>query len=82
MNQDIKILVVDDDPDILFATARVIRKAGYKVIEASTGSECIQRAKAEKPDIILLDVILPDAKGIELCRQIKADSFYQKTDSL
>jgi DNA-binding response OmpR family regulator len=79
MNQDLKILVVDDDPDILFATARVIRKAGYRVFEASTGSECIHRAKEDKPDLIFLDVMLPDIKGTELCKQIKENPIFKGT---
>jgi len=79
MNQDIKILVVDDDPDVLFATARIIQKAGYQVIKASTGRECLLKAKEKKPDLILLDVVMPDVNGIELCRQIKADSLFEST---
>jgi CheY-like chemotaxis protein len=79
MNQDIKILLVDDDPDVLFATARIIQKAGYSVIKASTGSECVQKAKESKPDLILLDVVLPDAEGPELCKRIKADPFFLGT---
>lgn len=79
MNQDIEILVVDDDPDILLATARVIQQAGFRVIKASTGSEAIRKAKESKPDLIFLDVVLPDAKGPELCKQIKDDPFFQGT---
>ena len=79
MNQEIKILVVDDDPDILLATARVIQKAGFSVIKASTGSEALRKAKENKPDLIFLDVILPDAEGPELCKQIKTDPFFQGT---
>ncbi len=77
MDPNIKILVVDDDIDVLFATARVIRKAGYEVIEASTGNECLNKAREYKPDLILLDVILPDIMGTEICRRIKADSFFK-----
>ena len=79
MNQTIKILVVDDDPDVLFATARVLRKENYEVVEASTGRECISKAKENKPDLILLDVMLPDIEGTEICKQIKADPFFEGT---
>lgn len=79
MNRDIKILIVDDDLDILSATARVIQKAGYHVIKACTGSECLHKAKERMPDLILLDVVLPDAEGQELCKQIKADPLFQGT---
>ena len=75
MNQDIIILIVDDDPDILFATARIVKSEGYQVLEASTGQAGLEVARKKKPDLILLDVILPDIPGTEVCRQIKADPF-------
>ncbi len=74
MSEEIEILVVDDDPDILFATARVVRKAGYPVVEASSGGECLQKIRESKPDILLLDVLLPDAEGPDICRRIKGDA--------
>jgi CheY-like chemotaxis protein len=74
MNQKTKV-VVDDDPDVLFATARVIRNADYEVIEASTGIECIQMAKKNSPDLIMLDVMLPDIEGTAVCKRIKEDPF-------
>ena len=74
MNADIKILIVEDDPDLLFATARIVRSAGYKVLTASTASQCMEIVKNSRPDLILLDVILPDADGQALCGQLKADS--------
>ncbi|MDZ7666740.1 MAG: response regulator [Desulfotignum sp.] len=74
MTQQIKILIVDDDPDVLFATTRLVKKAGYLVMEASTGEAALKSAREQKPDIILLDVVLPDITGTEVCRQIKADS--------
>ena len=74
MNADIKILIVEDDPDLLFATARIVRSAGYKVLTASTASQCMEIVKNSRPDLILLDVNLPDADGQALCGQLKADS--------
>ena len=74
MNSDIKILIVEDDPDLLFATARIVRSAGYQVLTSSTGSQCMEIVKNSRPDLILLDVILPDADGQVLCGQLKADS--------
>jgi len=67
------ILVTDDDPDTLLLTTTVLRRAGYEVLKASTGMQCLEMARAHRPDLILLDVILPDLSGIEVCRQIKAD---------
>jgi DNA-binding response OmpR family regulator len=79
VNENVTILVVDDDPDVLFATARVIQKAGYRVIKASSGEEGLQKIKAHGPDLILLDVVLPDMEGGELCRKIKEDPALRKT---
>ncbi|MFO8113290.1 MAG: response regulator [Desulfosalsimonadaceae bacterium] len=72
-NQDIKILVVDDDPDILFATSRVIKKGGYQTFTADSGKEAMEAVKTIVPDLILLDVVMPDAEGPDLCRWIKND---------
>jgi DNA-binding NarL/FixJ family response regulator len=77
MNQTINILVVDDDPDVLFATARIVKSAGYNVVTAATGTECLEKAKKTMPDLILLDVMLPDIDGPEVCRQIKADPIFE-----
>jgi len=77
MNQDIKVLVVDDDPDVLFATSRIVQTAGYAVFEVSSGTACMETVKEIRPDLILLDVVLPDAYGSELCRQIKSDPAYK-----
>ena len=68
-----KILVVDDDPDLLPLTGTVLRRAGHEVLEASTGTEGLEKARAHRPDVVLLDVVLPDISGIEACRQIKED---------
>jgi DNA-binding response OmpR family regulator len=73
VNSDIKILIVDDDPDLLFATARIIKSAGYEVLTASSAGQCMEFVKNNCPDLILLDVILADADGQAICRQIKAD---------
>ena len=73
MNSDTKILIVDDDPDILFATARIVESAGYEVLKASTADHCMKLVKKSRPDLILLDVVLPDTEGTVICRQIKED---------
>ena len=67
------ILIVDDDPDIAGAFTHVLQSADYDVISAATGQECLQIARAERPDLILLDVRLPDINGLEVCRRIKTD---------
>jgi len=67
-----RILLVDDDPYLLEASARILRQAGYQVIEARTGYEGIRLAIEQHPILILLDVMLPDLDGIQVCRQLKA----------
>ncbi len=68
-----RILVVDDDPTLGHAIALVLAGAGYETLEATSGYECLRRAREDHPDIILLDVVLPDVDGFEVCRRIKAD---------
>ncbi len=73
MGENAKILVVDDDPDLLSLTSFILDKAGYQVLVASNGESSFQLAKKEHPDLVLLDVVLPDMSGIDVCRQIKQD---------
>jgi DNA-binding response OmpR family regulator len=79
MAQEFKILVTDDDPEILLLTTRVLRRAGYEVLEASSGSECLQVVRTYCPDLVVLDVQLTDMTGVEVCRRIKADQDLQNT---
>ncbi len=51
MNSDIKILVVDDDPDILFATSRIVKSAGHEVLEASSAGQCMELVKKYYPEL-------------------------------
>ena len=68
----VKILCVDDDPDLLNLNAEILRSAGYEVLEAATGNEGLNIAREKRPDLILLDVMLPDINGVDVCRQIKS----------
>jgi PAS domain S-box-containing protein len=68
-----KILVTDDDSELLNLTTTVLRRAGYEVLEASTGQEGLMAARTHRPDLVLMDVVLPDISGIEACRQMKED---------
>lgn len=67
------ILIVDDNPVVLFAMAHLLKGEGFRVSEARDGAECLKLAKSTQPDLVLLDVMLPDVNGVELCRRIKAD---------
>ena len=67
------ILLVNDDADILKTTRHVLEKAGYQVRTAQDGAQALEQARIHQPELILLDVNLPDMSGLEVCRQIKAD---------
>lgn len=71
MNNDYKILLVDDEPDILEFLSYNLKKEGYNVSTANNGKEAITVAKKENPDLIILDVMMPDMDGIETCREIR-----------
>ncbi|MBI2580758.1 response regulator [Candidatus Woesearchaeota archaeon] len=68
-----KILVVDDEPNILKLVSFILASKGYAVIEASGGAEGITKAKAEKPDLIILDVMMPKMDGFEAAKKLKSD---------
>jgi len=67
----IKILLVDDEPDILEIVGYNLSSEGYKVITAENGKEAVKKAKKEKPQLIILDVMMPEMDGIEACEQIR-----------
>lgn len=79
MTKQFKVLVVDDDNDILFLSTSILSRAGYEVLEATTGKECLATVRVHHPDLVLLDVMLPDMTGIDVCRQIKNDKGLQDT---
>lgn len=66
-----KILLVDDEPDILEFLSYNLNKEGYKVETAENGIEGVRKAKIMKPDLILLDIMMPEMDGIEACNQIR-----------
>ena len=67
------ILVVDDAEAGRYATTRILRRAGFRVAEAGTGAAGLASARTERPDVVLLDVNLPDMSGLDVCRRIKQD---------
>ena len=68
-----KVLIVDDSPDALVVAKARLLKEGLEVICADGGGTGLEAAKQHKPDLILLDVNMPDICGFDLCRQLKAD---------
>ncbi|WP_250474258.1 response regulator [Caballeronia sp. GAFFF1] len=71
---EVLILNVDDNDGARYAKTRILSRAGFNVIEAGTGTAALERVRAESPDLVLLDVKLPDINGLEVCRQIKASA--------
>ncbi len=68
-----KILLVDDDPDFLEATKLVLESEAYEVITALNGDEGLQKAGTERPDLILLDIIMPVTDGFMVAERLKQD---------
>lgn len=73
-DRPIKILAVDDDPEGLFAIEQLLLLRGFSVVTASSGSETIEKAKAETPDLILLDVVMPPPDGYTVAKILKSDA--------
>ena len=68
-----KILVVDDEPSIVDVLTRFLSREGYSVITAANGREALERVRQDSPDLILLDVTMPELDGFAVCQQLKED---------
>lgn len=68
-----KVLVVDDDPDVRLFNTTVVEECGYTPLEAANGEEGLKLLKAEKPDLVILDVLMPKQSGIRLYRELKTN---------
>jgi two-component system, OmpR family, alkaline phosphatase synthesis response regulator PhoP len=79
MNEQIKILLVDDDPDILEFLEYYLKKEGYIISQASNGKEALKIANTVVPDLILLDVMMPEMDGIETCKELRKNSRLKDT---
>ena len=67
-----KILVVDDDPDILAALTMILDSQGYQVVTAEDGVEGLANLKAEKPDLMILDLLMPKMDGFGVCKELQS----------
>ncbi len=74
-----KILVVDDDPDIITFTVSILEENGYTAITAQNGEEGLKKIREEKPELVILDVLMPKQSGIRLYRELKTDKTIEKT---
>lgn len=68
-----KILVVDDEPNIVLSLQFLMRKAGYQVRVARDGEEALEAMREQKPDLVLLDVMMPKRDGFDVCETIRAN---------
>ena len=72
MQKDITILLVDDEPDIRDLLAYNLEKQGYSVIEGSNGEEAVQLINQIKPDVVVMDIMMPRMDGVSACKMIRA----------
>jgi len=68
-----KILIVDDDPDFVEAVTMILRPKKFEVVTAYNGKEGLEKVKAERPDLIVLDVMMPEKDGYAVCKELKSD---------
>lgn len=77
MSNNPLVLVVDDDPDLVESVSMKLESEQYRVAKAYDGVEAWEKIKTDKPDLIILDVMMPRKNGYELCNEIKSDPKYQ-----
>ena len=75
MNLDIKVAIVEDDENLRFLVSHRLQTEGYIIIEASNGAEAEDMIMRENPDIVLLDWMLPEKEGSEVCKNVRAKGF-------
>ena len=71
MGSGAKIMVVDDDPDMREALQIILEAAGYTVVTAADGEECLAKLKDERPDLLILDLLMPKMDGFAVCKELK-----------
>ncbi len=74
-----KIAVIEDDADLLELLRHRLQQAGYGVVTHETGDKALEFLRRNKPDLVLLDVMLPEQDGLDICRQMRADQFLRAT---
>jgi len=68
-----KILIVDDEPDVLRVLSVRLKCFGYEPLASANAAEAFEKIREEKPDLVLMDILLPGMDGCEVCRQLKSD---------
>jgi twitching motility two-component system response regulator PilH len=73
-----KILIVDDDPDVILFIATILKDHGYQSVNAANGQEGLKMVHSENPDMVLLDLMMPEKSGIALLSELKKDERLKK----
>ncbi len=68
-----RILLVDDEQDIVFLVKKILEKGGHEVIEAYSGKDALKMIKKDRPDLILLDIMMPDISGWDVSKKVKTE---------
>jgi len=68
-----KILIADDEPNIVISLEFLLKREGYEVLVARNGAEALDRVHAERPDMAILDVMMPQRNGFEVCQDLRQD---------
>lgn len=74
-----KILIADDEPDILEIVSYNLNKEGYEIYTAKDGNEAIEKAKLLRPDLIILDIMMPKKTGVEVCQILRSQTLFEDT---
>ena len=77
-----KILVADDEPNIVISLEYLLKREGYTVVVAHDGQEALDVIAAQRPDLVLLDVMMPVKTGFEVCQEVRASDTFQHTKIL
>lgn len=77
MPESKKILIADDEPDFIELISMRLEVNGYDVISAKDGQEAIDKTKSDKPDLLILDLMMPKVDGFEVCRMLKFDDNFK-----
>jgi DNA-binding response OmpR family regulator len=76
-DRPLRILIVDDNPDMREMMVLMVRRMGYAVATATTGTEALAHVRAQQVDMMLLDLTMPDLDGVEVCRVVQSDAALQ-----
>ena len=78
-SQKVKILIVDDEPDILEFITYNLAKEGYQVFTASDGQQALELARKHKPHLVILDIMMPEMDGVDVCRSLRMNHEFDRT---